>query len=67
MRVNKVNCNENICKNIVISEINMIDSEDFYLNTITNFDKDFYVRTIDSINTVYRTKVFKYENIYKLS
>jgi len=65
-RINKVNDCENICKNIVISNINMIDSEDFYLNTDTNFDKDFYIRTIHSINTVYRTKVFKYENIYKL-
>ena len=66
-RAKTVNKNENIIKDIQITNTEVLDLDEYFLNSNVNYDKEFYVRCVDSINSNYVGKVEKYNIIYKNS
>jgi adenine-specific DNA-methyltransferase len=66
-RVDVVNQIENLEKNIQLTTVDVMDIEDYFLNTVVSYDKESYIRVVDSINNNYNGKVNKYDMIYKYS
>ena len=66
-RVNVVNDIEKIDKNIIECKTKTMDTDDYYMNYDVEYDKDLFIKSIDSLNNVYKSKVNKFNKIYKYS
>jgi adenine-specific DNA-methyltransferase len=66
-RVKVVNDIEVLDKNIIESKTKIIGVDEYYLNCNVDYDKDLFIKNLDSLNNIYKSKVNKFDKIYKYS